>query len=64
MRKKEVVGAIVDSVIGTTTDITLLMLYSLIGAMGAGSSSSIKVARSMEEAQKWLYENMLNMQET
>lgn len=53
MRKKGVLD-IADKVIGTATDITLIMLYSLIGAMGSGSSSSVKVGRSMQEAQKWL----------
>ncbi len=53
MRKKQVFE-IADRVIGTATDITLLMLYSLIGAAGAGSSSSIQVGRSMREAQTWI----------
>lgn len=53
MRKKQVFE-IADKVIGTATDVTLIMLYSLIGAMGAGSSSSVAVARSMEKAQKWI----------
>jgi len=53
MRKKQVL-AVTDRVIGTTTDVMLLVLYSLIGAASAGSSSPIKISQSMDEAQKWL----------
>ena len=53
MRKKQML-AVADSVIGTTTDVMLIMLYSLIGVAGTGSSSPIKISRSMDEAQKWL----------
>ena len=46
--------AIADSVIGTATDIALIWLYSLVAVAGTGSSSTIKINRAFDEAQKWL----------
>lgn len=46
----------VDTVIGTSMDMALVMLYTLIGIAGAGSSSSIKIARAADEAQHWIEE--------
>lgn len=42
-----------DGVVGTTTDITLLLLFSAVTVAGAGGKSSYRIRRAFDEAYRW-----------
>lgn len=42
-----------DGVIGTTTDITLLLLFSAVTVPGAGGKSSYRIHQAFDEAYRW-----------